>query len=307
MINKILITGAAGFIGRGVSRYFSRRGYSTYGIDILAPENAPIADLARYFQIKLPSNEFGNILKLVCPDVILHCAGRSSVTAAMSNPGEDYADGPILTFYLLDTIRQIYPSCAFVHLSSAAVYGNPHILPIKEEHIIQPISAYGFHKWQSEVVCREFAFLWGLKTVNVRIFSAYGPGLRRQVLWDITNKILNQPVVNLQGTGQESRDFIHIQDIVRGLEFIINHSEMNGQAYNLASGAETRIIQLANLILELIGLKKEIVFSGILPAGTPQNWQADINMLKQLGFIPQIALQEGVRNYVLWARSELQG
>ena len=184
-MKKILITGAAGFIGRALARHFTKQQYKVYGIDRIPSENAPLADLMGYEQIELPNPHLIKLLANWQPDVLIHCAGRASVPAAMQDPHADFHDGPVLTFELLDALRQNLPECAFILLSSAAVYGNPSRLPVSEDALLQPVSAYGYHKWQSEMMCAEFANVFGLRTASARVFSAYGPGLRRQVIWDI--------------------------------------------------------------------------------------------------------------------------
>jgi UDP-glucose 4-epimerase len=303
----ILITGVSGFIGRALARHFTKQQYKVYGVDRIPSENAPIADLKGYEQIELPNPRLIQLLANWQPDVLIHCAGRASVPAAMQDPHADFHDGPILTFELLEALRQNLPECAFILLSSAAVYGNPSRLPISEDASLQPVSAYGYHKWQSEIMCAEFANVFGLHTASARVFSAYGPGLRRQVIWDIVHKALTQPGIRLQGTGQESRDFIHVQDIAHGLEAILINAPLQGEGYNLASGVETRIVDLAGLILHEIENPPPLTFSGEVPPGTPNNWQADIKQISKLGFHPQVALGDGISNFVAWCRSEIQG
>jgi UDP-glucose 4-epimerase len=307
IMEKILVTGVGGFIGRRLARYFSKQKYTVYGLDRLHSENAPLTDLAEYVQVELPSPRFGDLLQRWQPDAILHCAGRASVPGAMEDPASDFIDGPNLTFSLLASIRDKWPATAFVLLSSAAVYGDPEVIPVNENAPVRPISAYGFHKWQSEIICREYAALWGIRTSSVRIFSAYGPGLRRQVMWDITYKALTRPEIKLQGTGFESRDFIHVQDIAQGLSLILKSASMQGEVYNLASGYETKIADLATLITAQLNTKSKIIFSGVLPAGTPKNWRADIGKISVLGFSHQVPLEMGVREFVEWARREIQG
>lgn len=301
----ILIIGVSGFIGRVLARHFAKQQYKVYGIDRVSPENAPLADLQGYEQIELPSTRLTQMLVNWQPNVLIHCAGRASVPAAMQDPYVDYMDGPVLTFMLLEALRQNLPECAFILLSSAAVYGNPTHLPVSEDALIQPVSAYGYHKWQSEIMCVEFAKLFGLRTASVRIFSAYGPGLRRQVIWDIVYKALTQPEIHLQGTGKESRDFIHVQDIARGLDAILMNAPLQGEEYNLASGIETRIVDLADLILGEIVDSPPLSFSGELPNGTPKNWLANIRRISELGFTPEVELMKGIVSYINWARIDI--
>jgi len=306
-MKKILVTGAAGFIGRALTRHLTKQQYKVFGIDRIPSENSPLADLQSYEQIELPNPHLIQLLANWQPDVLIHCAGRASVPAAMQDPHADYIDGPVLTFELLEALRKNLSGCAFILLSSAAVYGNPPHLPVSEDTPIQPVSAYGYHKWQSEMICAEFANVFGLRTASVRIFSAYGPGLRRQVMWDIVYKALTQPEIRLQGTGQESRDFIHVQDIAHGLDVVLNNAQMQGEAYNLASGYETKIVDLAGLITKHLNIKFKPVFSGELPAGTPMNWKADITRVSTLGFSHHVPLEEGVSGFIDWACREIKG
>jgi UDP-glucose 4-epimerase len=306
-MRKILIAGSAGFIGRTLARHFTRAGCLVYGIDRVHAENAPLTDLTEYVQEDLPSHSFGELLKRWEPEAILHCAGRASVLGAMQDPLSDFQDGPMLTFSLLASTRHLRPDCAFVLLSSAAVYGNPETLPVSEQAPLNPISAYGYHKLQSETICTEYANLWNMRTASLRIFSAYGAGLRRQVMWDITHKALTQPEVRLQGTGQESRDFIHVLDIARGVELLLGRAPMRGEVYNLASGQETYIEQLAALILKQLGRSTPPIFSGELLPGTPKKWRADISRIGSLGFKPQVELGQGVEAFVAWCRHDITG
>lgn len=307
MSNVILITGVSGFIGRYVARLFSEYGWSVVGVDNSLPENSPTAYLIAYRQMSLPDLGFADLLKEYTPEVCIHCAGRASVGASIVNPHADFYTNAALTFEVLDALRQHAPACRFIFLSSAAAYGNPKNLPISEAHSVIPLSPYGFHKLQCEQLCLEFARIYGLQTASVRIFSAYGPGLRRQVMWDICQKALSQPVVTLQGTGQESRDFIHVSDIAKALLILASVAPMQGELYNLASGREVTIRELANLVLATLDIEKKLEFDDVIPEGTPLNWQADISKLMFLGFNPAVTLEKGVSVFASWCRAELVG
>ena len=137
----------------------------------------------------------------------------------MSDPGDDFRINTSMTFETLEAVRTQVPDCHFLLASSAAVYGEPPSLPVTEDAPLRPLSPYGFHKMQAEAMCREYAALHGLTTTALRIFSAYGPGLRRQVLWDICHKALTSPPVRLHGTGSESRDFVFVDDIAAAFAF----------------------------------------------------------------------------------------
>ncbi|MHC5610296.1 MAG: NAD-dependent epimerase/dehydratase family protein [Nostoc sp.] len=307
MLKKLLLTGVAGFIGRYVARYFSDQGWSVIGIDSSPPENAPLSNLAAYHRLQLPDPKLNNILQENPPQVCIHCAGRASVGLSVTDPVADFHANTVLTFELLNTLHLYAPDCRFIFLSSAAVYGNPESLPVRETQTIAPISPYGFHKLMCEQLCLEFTKIYGLSTASLRIFSAYGPGLRRQVLWDICQKAITQSSLLLQGTGQESRDFIHALDIARALSVVIEFAPMEGEIYNLGTGREVTISELATMVLESLEQSCQLQFDGVVPTGNPLNWQADISKLKSIGFTPTVELERGVKTFVNWCRAELVG
>ena len=303
----VLVTGVAGFLGRYIARYFNQQGWSVIGISNAPPENAPVASLAAYYSMHLPHAELGALLQQYKPEVCIHCAGRASVGLSMSDPAADFHSGAALTFEVLNALRLNAPDCRFVFLSSAAVYGNPASLPVVETQSLAPLSPYGFHKSQSEQLCLEFAKVYGLSTASARIFSAYGPGLRRQVIWDICQKAIEQDTLVLQGTGQESRDFIHALDIAKAIEQIIQTGSMMGESYNLATGREVTILELANLILEVLEVDHSPQFDSVVPTGSPLNWRADVSKLQALGFVPSVPFERGIQTFAYWCRAELLG
>jgi UDP-glucose 4-epimerase len=303
----VIITGVAGFIGRYAARHFAEQGWSVIGIDSSTPENAPTANLQHYYSMRLPSPALADLLQQHQPDVCIHCAGRASVNLSVSNPSSDFYSNTALTFDLLNALREHAPGCRFIFLSSAAAYGNPEALPICESHPLHPLSPYGFHKLQSEQLCLEFHKVYDIQTASLRIFSAYAPGLRRQVVWDICRKALTQNLVVLQGSGQESRDFIHALDISRALMAVATAAKMQGEVYNLASGRETTIAELAHLVFDALDYQGELSFDGVIPKGNPLNWWADVTKLESIGFVPTVQLEQGIKVFANWCRAELVG
>ena len=301
----VLITGAAGFLGRYIARQFAGEGWRVLALDDVPPENAPAGPAVHYTRMHLPSAELASLLTRERPTVCVHCAGRASVPFSMSDPAADFRDNTVLTFEVLEALRQAAPACRFLFLSSAAVYGNPETLPVSETHRCAPLSPYGYHKRVCELLCEEYSRIYSLKTAVVRIFSAYGAGLRRQVVWDICAKALTAPALQLRGTGRESRDFIHASDIARAVLLLGVGAECDGEVYNLATGCETTVAELADTLVELLGMNVRATFDGVQAAGDPLHWRADISRLKALGFAPRVTLPEGLRTFATWAAAEL--
>lgn len=305
MHKTVLIIGATGFIGGALTRYYSRFGTLVYGVgsELRAPSELTKAD--SYFQIRLPDAAFDQLIERIRPDLVIHCAGNSSVPSSIANPRKDFFNGPVLTWEILDSIRRNAPGCKFLFLSSAAVYGCPVKLPIKESHPVDPISPYGVHKLQSEAICLEFSSLFDVPTASARIFSAYGPGLRRQVFWDLCQQGILEGRILAQGTGNESRDFIHIEDLCTAIAICCEKSPFVGEVYNMGSGFETRISDLARSISQQLGGGCEVEFTGHVSAGTPLNWRADISTIKEMGFSPAMSVESSLSDYVEWCRHEL--
>lgn len=305
MSRTVLITGVAGFIGRYVARHFFEKAWPVIGVDQVQPGNAPLENVSAYHCLRLPDPQLADFVRHYLPEICIHCAGPASVGLSVEDPVSDFYDASVVTFELLNTLRLHAPRCRFVLLSSAAVYGNPRSLPVSEDELPMPISPYGFHKLQCELLAFEFARVYGVATASARVFSAYGPGLRRQVIWDICEKIVARGSLELHGTGRESRDFVHALDVTRGLALIAEAAPMGGEAYNIGSGRQISISELAELVVNMLGFECRPRFNGLVPPGNPLNWQADISKIKALGFSPRIDLQEGIKNFVNWCREEL--
>ncbi len=305
-MKSVLLTGVAGFLGRYIARHFARAGWRVLGVDVVPPENAPIEPGMQYLRLSLPSPELAGLLSRERPALCIHCAGRASVPLSMEDPRADFFDNTVLTFELLEALRRHAPQCRFILLSSAAVYGNPRTLPVSENTHVAPLSPYGFHKRQCELLCQEFARIYALPALSVRIFSAYGAGLRRQVVWDICAKILGTGSLKLSGTGRESRDFIHAADVARALELLADRAPAQGEVYNLASGVEVTIAELATQLIAALGADCATEFDGTTRPGDPLNWRADLAKIAALGFAPQVSLAAGLRGVADWSRAELR-
>jgi dTDP-glucose 4,6-dehydratase/UDP-glucose 4-epimerase len=191
-----------------------------------------------------------------------------------------------------------------MNISSAAVYGNPKILPIAEVSELAPISPYGYHKLIAEAVLDEYNLLWGIKTCSARIFSAYGNGLKRQIIYDISKKIIFSDEVRLFGTGNETRDFIHINDICKAIDCIITHDNFNSTKINIANGKQVSIKDIVQIFNTFWSHDKKIIFDGVKRNGDPVNWCADISLLKSFGYIQSISIYDGVKRYINWIKEE---
>ena len=195
------------------------------------------------------------------------------------------------------------PRTRFVFLSSAAVYGKPEVLPVEERASLKPISPYGFHKLQCESLVQEFSQTYDIEALSLRIFSSYGAGLKKQFLWDFCRKASACNQLTLQGSGNETRDFIHISDLVRCVDHLDRHVVFDGSSINVCSGTATPIAELAEMLAAHFPHYLSISFSGELPAGVPDRWLGDDSVLRETGFRCLTAMEAGVADYVRWYRA----
>jgi dTDP-glucose 4,6-dehydratase/UDP-glucose 4-epimerase len=137
----------------------------------------------------------------------------------------------------------------------------------------------------------------------LRIFSAYGNGLKKQLFWDLYQKILNSDSIELYGTGKESRDFIHVDDIVKAIHLVLEKATFSGEAINIANGEEFTIEYVSELFRRNFKAQKSIRFNNHVKQGDPLNWRADISKLQSIGYQQTVSLEEGIQRYIHWINS----
>ena len=297
-MKKILVIGSKGFIGSEAIRYYQSRGYAVIGCDITAGDNS-----TDYFQVESDEPNYNAIFRQARPDLCLNASGSASVPISFDEPFMDFQLNVINVLKILEAIRLESSKTVFINVSSAAVYGTPSQLPVRENNRIVPISPYGWHKRQSEIVCSEYADLYGLRTCSMRVFSAYGPGLKKQLFWDLFQKTRSGKSIALLGTGDESRDYIFVEDLVRASETIAINAKLQGEVINVATGIETTIRNAAKTFIKTLSWDGRISFSGIKRMGDPENWCADISKLEMMGFKPKCSLESGMEVYCKWLQS----
>jgi dTDP-glucose 4,6-dehydratase/UDP-glucose 4-epimerase len=297
---KVLIIGSEGFIGSHCVRYFKQVGFEVIACDLLDIKNTAYL----YFKIDRFHPNFDTIIKSTLPSVIINAAGSGSVPLSFSNPQSDFMANTVDVFMLLESIRLYSPDSKYINISSAAVYGNPEVLPIKEHFDLAPLSPYGWHKMYAEKICMEYAQLYGIKTISVRPFSVFGPGLRKQLFWDLYLKSKDNQHITLFGTGNETRDFIYIDDLVEVIALLIQKSAFDGAIYNLANGIEYTISEVSNLFFKFYKPNTTITFNGQVKPGDPRYWKADIEKITKLGYKSNINLPKGLQNYAEWLQQQ---
>lgn len=297
---KLLILGSEGFIGRHCVEFYLDAGATVAGADLYEQPGSSYT----YYKISRLSPELDEVLAKGPFDAVINAAGSGNVPYSMTHPLIDFEANCLDAVRVLETIRRFSPSSRYIHLSSAAVYGNPVSLPVAEEQALQPLSPYGYHKLIAEQLCKEYTALFNLSTAIVRPFSVYGPGLQKQMFWDIYKKTqADAGTISLFGTGKESRDYIYVKDLVMALDCILQKGEMKGEIYNLASGTETTIAEAVKVYFAALNMPPRYQFNGVVRPGDPLNWCADITNLTKLGFAATTSLEQGLANTAAWLKT----
>jgi UDP-glucose 4-epimerase len=297
---RVLITGAHGFIGRHVSRLLAAQGAEVTGLGHghWPREEWEVWGLTRW----IPGNvEIGALASAGDQDAVIHCAGGASVRFAQENPHEDFLRSVASTAALLDWIRTCSKHPALVMVSSAGVYGNTGTEPVREDRTPQPESVYGAHKLMAEELCRLYARTFSIRCTIVRLFSVYGPGLKKQLLWDACNKLVrgdNQ----FAGTGHETRDWVHVEDAARLLVMAIDHAAADCPSVNGGAGEPVCVRDVLDLVA---GYLKALPpkFSGNSRKGDPGRLVADPARTESWGWTPGTLWRVGVPQYCRWFTS----
>lgn len=297
---KILVIGSKGFLGKAVVQELQQQAFTVFEADIVNDYNN-----STYFQVDVTNADFRSILRDHQFGWIVNCAGAASVPDSFTNPHRDFSLNVNLVSLMLNAIREENPDCKFLQFSSAAVYGNPIKLPIQETDATAPLSPYGFHKLQAEKLCEMYYQQFGIHSKVIRIFSAFGPGLEKQLLWDIFKKTRNEQSVALFGTGNESRDFIYSVDVAKAVAAILKQNDQGFTIYNLASGVQTTVQQAAQNLLSALDCLKVLTFNGKNRTGDPLNWQADISKITaETGFKPTYNFETAILELASWLQEK---
>lgn len=303
------ITGAYGFIGRCLASLLGAGEVVVAGVGYGAwsAGEAAAHGLSYWLNSEVSSASLEQLrLATRSPDVVFHLAGGSSVGSAIANPREDFRRSVVSTADLLEWLRQYSPGTQLVAVSSAAVYGAGHAAHISESDRLSPISPYGTHKLLMEELCRSYAANYGVRVIIPRLFSVYGPGLRKQLLWDLCEKISSGNEVELGGNGEERRDWVHVVDVARLLVAVAEFAAETAPTVNLASGVATSVREIVTEVVRAWGslrLGTAVAFNGLARPGDPRSLIANVERMQSWGLTARTDVTQGIDEYVNWYRS----
>ena len=298
---RIMVTGGAGFIGFHLCKKLANLTSNLTIYDNLS--SGKLENIKHLPKVHFVKADILNLKKLYSQgkaDVIYHLAAQVVVPYSMENPAEDFETNARGTLNVLEKARK--DDARIVFASSAAVYGNTANLPTPEGYGFNPASCYGLSKVVGEQYCNMYSKQYGLDITILRFANVYGPRCHG-VIEDFLEKISRNPEeLEIIGTGLQSRDFVHISDVVEALTLAAVNEVAIGETYNIGFGKTTKIIDLAKIILEILGLSDKTV---ITTTNVP--WQGDIKTIwfditkvkKDLKWYPRINLEDNLKKLIL--------
>jgi UDP-glucose 4-epimerase len=298
---RILVTGGAGFVGFHLCRKLSDFTSNITVYDNLSSGKVEnVKHLPKVHFVKADILDSKKLNSQEKADLIYHLAAQVVVPYSMENPVEDFETNARGTLNILEKARK--DDARVVFTSSAAVYGNATKLPTPESYGFDSASCYGLSKVVGEQYCNMYSKQYGLDITILRFANVYGPRCHG-VIPDFLDKLSRNPEkLEIIGTGQQSRDFVHVFDVVEALTMVAVSEEAIGETFNIGFGKTIKIIDLAKMILKILGLSnKTVVTTTNIP------WQGDINTIwfditkakKDLKWHPKISLEDNLKELVM--------
>ena len=301
MRNKlVVVTGGAGFIGSHIAWELVKDN-DVIVIDNLytgKEENVPPGAKL----VRADVRDYSAIAELISSaDYVFHEAAQVSVVESVRDPVFTEEVNVLGTLNILRALLEGHGKLIFA--SSAAVYGDNPNLPLRESERPKPLSPYGVTKATGEEYLRVFHELYGLPVVALRYFNVFGPrqGFNQYagVISIFINRALAGEPLIIFGDGKQTRDFIYVKDVVRANLLVAESRRANGRVFNVATGKQTSILELATKIIEITGANTSILFDKPRP-GDIRHSLADISEIRKLGFEPECSLEEGLKKTVEW-------
>jgi UDP-glucose 4-epimerase len=296
---NFLITGAAGFLGSTLANYLVREGHQVRGLDDLSAGN-PDALSPNVLFTRGDVNDRPKLWTLLQDvDCVYHLAARVSVPESVLYPREYNASNVGGTVSLMEAMRDVGVR-RVVFISSGAVYGDQGEQPLNEGAPPAPRSPYAVSKLAAEYYVHTIGGLWGIETVSLRVFNAYGPGQRlppshAPVIPNFIRQVLRGSTLVMHGDGSQTRDYVYVDDVVSAMISAATAPGINHTVINIGSGVETSIRDLARLVLEVTSIKTEALSNARTDPGVSRMC-ADLTLARdKLGYQPRFSLDQGLR------------
>lgn len=296
---RYLITGAAGFLGSALANRLAQGENLVYGLDDLSAGDPKklVEDVKFSMGDVNDRTRLWTMLQDV--DCVYHLAAKVSVPESVLYPREYNTVNVGGTVTLMEAMRDVGVH-RVIFVSSGTVYGNQPEQPVKENAIPNPRSPYAVSKLSAEYYVRTIGALWGIETVCLRVFNAYGPGQRSPavhtpVIPGFLRQAWENGTIVIHGDGKQTRDYIYVEDVVDALVAAADAPDISQMTFNIGSGSETSIQELVHEVLEVTGGNPEVVNNPRNEGGLSRLC-GDISLAREkLGYDPKVTLQEGLK------------
>lgn len=305
---KVLITGAAGFIGSHLADALLKIGCKVIAIDNLDPyytekDRNIEHNLCNpnYHFLKLDILSFNHLVDLFKNvDVVFHLAAQPGVRCSFEDPTKTNEVNTNGTLNVLLAAKR-YGVRKVIFASSSSVYGPPKYLPVDEEHPVRPISIYGISKLAAERYCLLFYKLMKVPIVILRYHTVYGPRQRPDMaIYKWTKAIYEGKPLLIYGDGRQTRDFTHVSDIVNGTLLAAEIEGIEGEIFNLGSGRNVGVNETVRLLIKLLGKDFEPLYETPMLGDVPDTCANISKAARVLGYRPQVEFEDGLRSFLSW-------
>jgi UDP-glucose 4-epimerase len=301
-----LVTGGAGFIGSNLVDLLLRHGHTVTVLDNLSSGyRANLRSGVRFVEGDI-RDEAAVDSAVAGADVVFHLAASVGNKRSIDNPIDDADSNVLGTLKLLEACGR-HDVRKLVFSSSAGIFGELKVLPIREDHPAEPDSPYGASKLAAEKLCLVYAKLHRMECTCLRYFNVYGPNQRYDAYGNVIPIFVHavmrhQPIV-IFGDGEQTRDFVNVRDVAEANYRAATTPGVWG-AFNIASGTRISINDLAALVFQASGLERAVQYADPRP-GDVRHSLADISAARAaFGYQPRVTLEEGLPEYVDWARAQ---
>lgn len=330
-MQKVLVTGAAGFIGFHLIKALLEQGVEVVGLDNINDyydvnlKHDRLAELGvkreqaenwnqatgsdeypnfRFIRMNLEDRErLPQLFKEEKFDVVVNLAAQAGVRYSLENPMA-YVDSNIVGFAnILEACRH-HKVSKLLYASSSSVYGNSVDVPFStDQSVDNPISLYAATKKSNELMAYTYSHLYDIQTIGLRFFTVYGPwGRPDMAMFLFTDAILNDRPIKVFNNGDLSRDFTYIDDIIQGVNLIIEDKDQNEkyQLFNIGNSKPVQLLEFIEEIEKATGKQAQKIMMPMQPGDVNQTWADVEDLRKKYGYNPDFSVTQGVKNFVEW-------
>lgn len=296
---RFLITGAAGFLGSALANRLVQEGHTVRGLDDLSTGDPSALSPEVHF-VRGDVNDRPKLWTLLQEiDCVYHLAAKVLVPESVLYPREYNEVNVGGTVTLMEAMRDVGVR-RVVFISSGAIYGNQESHPVSENVIPNPRSPYAVSKLAAEYYVKTIGRLWGIETVCLRVFNAYGPGqhlppVHAPVPLNFLRQALQNGTLVIHGDGTQTRDYVYVDDVVQAMIAASTAPGVDQMTINVGSGVETSVRDLVKVVISVTGSEPEVVYNPRSDGG-PARMCADLSRATSLlNYRPSISLESGLR------------